>query len=221
MTTQMDNPFSVEKTKAVGFLSGKREKAYSAKFPKVGFEIDGTVLSWRMAQQTDNDTRELLFWENRRPTPQSQVAFPAQARPVDMMAIELQCDPTGVTWEGKDYEEVAIEDDDGKRVLYVAGGKVPALFQALQAASLQLPEDQGGRIQMRRERSVKANGAKYASHAFTARYTPAAQNPRAAKDLPAGPAGGGSAQSPFGDASQAVADPFGGQPAQVPDPFGG
>lgn len=200
MTTQAD-PFTAEAAKAVSFLSGQREKTVAAKFPKVGAEIDGTILSWRMAQQTDNDTRELLFWENKRPTPQSKVAFPAQARPVEMMVIEYQGDATGVTWEGKDYEEVQLSEDDGKRTLYITGGKIQALFQALQAANLQLPEQEGGRIQMRRERSVKAEGAKYASHAFTAKYTPADQNPRRAQDMPVHSSttvSGGEAPDPFG-----------------------
>lgn len=209
MTTQTD-PFTAEAAKAANFLSGRREKVISAKFPKVGAEIDGTVLSWRMAQQTDNDTKELLFWENRKAVPQSKVMFPAQARPVEMMVIEYQGDATGVTWEGKDYEEVQLEEDDGKRVLYITGGKIQALYQALQAVSLQLPEQQGGRIQMRRERSVKAEGAKYASHAFTAKYTPADQNPRAAKDLPV--------HSSTSVSEGGVPDPFGGQPAA--NPFG-
>jgi hypothetical protein len=200
MTTHAD-PFTAEAAKAVAFLSGKSEKTIAAKFPKVGFEIDGTIISWRMAQQSDNVSKELLFWENKRPTPMSKVQFPATARPVEMMVIEYQGDPTGITWEGKDYEEVQVPDDDGKRVLYITGGKIGALFQALQTVGLQLPEERGGRIQMRRERSVKAQGAQFASHAFTAKYTKADQNPRAAKDMPV-------------HSSTSVSD-------EAPDPFGG
>ncbi|MER7487949.1 hypothetical protein ABTY20_18985 [Streptomyces sp. NPDC126497] len=204
MTTQVD-PFTAEAAKAVAFLSGQGgDKVPAAKFPKVGFEIDGTILSWRMTQQSDNVSKELLFWENKRPTPMSKVRFPDSARPVEMMVIEYQGDPTGVTWEGKDYEEVEVPDDSGRRVLYVTGGKINALYQALQAVGLQLPEQQGGRIQMRRERSVKAPGAQFASHAFTAKYTKADDNPRRAKDMPvhsstASSGGDGQPVDPFGN----------------------
>ena len=201
MTTSTD-PFSADAVKAARFLSG--DKKIGAKFPKVGHVVAGTILDWRMAQQTDNETRELLFWQGKRPTIQSQLTIPVEsARPVEMMVIEMQCEATGVTWEGKDYEEVALPEDDGKRTLYVSNTKIMALADALKKAGMQLPEV-GGYLEMARGKSVKAPGAKFASQSFSARYTPAAQNPHAERDVPVHSA---TAVSGGGDEP---ADPFGG-----------
>jgi hypothetical protein len=197
----MTDPFSADAVKAVRFLSG--DKKIGAKFPKVGFTVKGTITDWRMAQQTDNETRELLFWQGSKPTPQSQLTIPMEsARPVEMMVIEMQCEPTGVTYEGKDYEEVPLPEDDGKRTLYVSNTKIKALAQALKDARMQLPEV-GGYLEMTRGRSFKAPGAKFASQTFTAKYTPADQNPRAAQDVPVhsdtnAQGEGGEALDPFG-----------------------
>lgn len=201
--TTMTDPFSVEAVKATRFLSG--DKKVGAKFPQVGFVVKGTILDWRMAQQTDNETRELLFWQGKKPTAQSQLTIPVEsARPVEMMVIDLQCEPTGITWEGKDYEEVQLPEDDGKRTLYITNTKIKALADALRAAGAQLPEV-GGYLEMARGKSVKAPGAKFASQSFTARYTTAEKNPRRAQDL-------GTGQG---------ADNFLAQNGEAPDPFGG
>lgn len=205
MATATD-PFSVDAVKAARFLSG--DKKVGAKFPQVGFVVKGTILDWRMAQQTDNATRELLFWQGKKPVPQSQLTIPVEsARPVEMMVIDLQCEPTGITWEGKDYEEVPLPEDDGKRTLYVQNTKIKALADALKAAGVQLPEV-GGYLEMARGKSFKAPGAKFASQSFTARYTTAEKNPRKAQDLGANEGagafldgaseGGGEAPDPFG-----------------------
>ncbi|WP_030248235.1 hypothetical protein [Streptomyces sp. NRRL S-455] len=199
--TTMTDPFSADAVKAVRFLSG--EKKVGAKFPKVGHVVAGTITDWRMAQQTDNETRELLFWQGKKPTPQSQLTIPTEsARPVEMMVIELQCEPTGVTWEGKDYEEVQLPEDDGKRTLYVSNTKIKALADALKQAGMQLPEV-GGYLEMARGKSVKAPGAKFPSQSFTARYTPADKNTRREQDLPVHTS---TSVSEDGEA----ADPFGG-----------
>lgn len=203
MTTTVD-PFSVDAVKATRFLSG--DKKVGAKFPQVGFVVKGTILDWRMAQQTDNETRELLFWQGKKPTAQSQLTIPVEsARPVEMMVIDLQCEATGITWEGKDYEEVPLPEDDGKRTLYIQNTKIKALADALKKAGVQLPEV-GGYLEMARGKSFKAPGAKFASQSFTARYTTAEKNPRRAEDL-------GSSQG----AGDFLADASG----EAPDPFGG
>lgn len=211
MATATD-PFSVDAVKAARFLSG--DKKIGAKFPQVGFVVKGTITDWRMAQQTDNETRELLFWQGQKPTPQSKLTIPVEsARQVEMMVIELQCEPTGITWEGKDYDEVALPDDDGRRTLYISNQKTKALAQALKAAGVGLPEV-GGYLEMARGKNVKLPGAKFASQSFTARYTPADKNPRKAQDLGASQ---GAAEF-MANATDDVADPFGGGAA--PNPFG-
>jgi hypothetical protein len=92
MATATD-PFSVDAVKAARFLSG--DKKVGAKFPQAGFVVKGTITDWRMAQQTDNETRELLFWQGQKPTPQSKLTIPMEsARPVEMMASARCTSPT-------------------------------------------------------------------------------------------------------------------------------
>jgi hypothetical protein len=193
MTTQVD-PFSAEAAAAAQFFGGSGTVA--AKFPQVGFTVEGTILSYRMDDVTDMETGELLFWEGKSKVKQSELRFPQTARPVKQLIIEMQCEPTGMTWETREYIEKPIPDDDGKRALYVKNGLQMAVGKALKEAGVPAPEI-GGYLKVTRGKSVKREGAKYPSQTFTAVYTKADQNSHAAGQfLTQGD--GGEAPDPFG-----------------------
>lgn len=171
-TAPQTDPFSVDAAKAAAFLGGG---TVSAKFPKPGFIVEGTILSFRMAQQTDMESGELLFWEGRDKVEQSKVKFPDGAKPVEQLVIEIQGEPTGITWETNRYVEKQLPDDDGVRTLYVKGGLQFAIGKALRDARVRAPEI-GGYLKIQRGQDTKRPGSKYFSHSYTAQYTPAAQN---------------------------------------------
>lgn len=201
MTTQMDDPFSMDSTKAASFLSGG---SVSAVFPREGFTHEGTILSFRMAQRTDRDSGELLFWEGKKTVEQSKLVFPANAQPAEQLIVEIQGQPSGITWETNQYREKAVPDDDGVRTLYIKGGMQKAIAKAMRDAGVRAPEI-NGYLKITRGKDIKF-GDNW-GHSHVAVYTPAAQN--------------GAAAGAFLDQNGAAPDPFGGQPAQVPDPFGG
>jgi hypothetical protein len=204
-TAPMTDPFAVEAVRAAQFLGGGGSVA--AKFPKPGFVVEGTIESFRMAQQTDMNSGELLFWEGKERVKQSDLKFPATAKPVDQLVIELQGEPTGVTWETNQYIEKALPEDDGMRVLYVKGRMAGAIGKAMKEAGVDAPEI-GGYLKVARGADVKLSGSKFA-HTFVAQYTPAAQNTKKAGQFLA--ASEGEAPNPFG--------PQGGG-AAAPNPFG-
>ena len=190
------DPFSADAAAAAQFFGGGGGTV-AAKFPQVGFTVEGTILSYRMAEVTDMETGEQLFWEGKSKVKQSEVRFPQTARPVQQLIIEMQCEPTGITWETREYIEKAVPDDDGKRALYVKGGLQFAVGKALKEAGVPAPEI-GGYLKVTRGKSVKREGAKYPSQTFTAEYTKADQNSKAAGQFLAG-GEGGEAPDPFGD----------------------
>jgi hypothetical protein len=110
------DPFQQQK-QAAAFLSGG---LVSAKFPEVGFTVTGTVIDFRMQQQRDYDSGEPLVWSDGSPRMQ--------------LVVDLQCEPTGVTWEGLHRRQVAIPNDTGMRSLYVKGNLQKAVAQALRDA---------------------------------------------------------------------------------------
>lgn len=110
------DPFQQQK-QAAAFLSGG---LVSAKFPEVGFTVTGTVVDFRMQQQRDYDSGEPLVWNDGSPRMQ--------------LVVDLQCEPTGVTWEGLHRRQVAIPNDTGMRALYVKGNLQKAVAQALRDA---------------------------------------------------------------------------------------
>jgi hypothetical protein len=195
MTTQQD-PFSVETAEAAQFLTGGG--AVTAKFPKNGAKVEGTVLSLRVSQKTDKDTGELLFWETKKPTKQSELKFPASATPanaVKQLIIELQCEPTGITWETLKYIEKEVPDDDGIRMLYVSGPEIQrAVGKAVQEHGLKAPEI-GGYLQVVKTGEQRIAGTDYFRFLYAAKYTPAAQNEHAAADALAG--GASAPEDPF------------------------
>lgn len=192
-TAPQTDPFSADAAKAAQFLGGG---TVAAKFPKVGFTVEGTILSFRMAQQTDMESGELLFWEGKDKVEQSKLRFPQNAKPVEQLVVEIQGEPTGVTWETNQYVEKQLPDDDGVRTLYVKGGLQFALGKALRDARVRAPEI-GGYLKVTRGQDTKRPGSKYFSHSYTAEYTPASKNSHAAGQFIAGGEDGAPAD-PFG-----------------------
>jgi hypothetical protein len=156
--------------------------------------VEGTILSFRMAQQTHMKSGELLFWEGKDKVEQSKLKYPATAKPVEQLVIEMQCEPTGITWETNRYVERQLPDDDGVRTLYVKGGLAGALGKALRDAGVRAPEI-GGYLKIQRGKDVKRQGSEYFSYTYTAQYTRADQNGHQAAGFLAQ---GDEAPNPFG-----------------------
>lgn len=192
-TAQQTDPFSADAAKAAQFLGGG---TVSAKFPKPGFTVEGTITSFRMAPQTHMESGELLFWEGREQVEQSKLKFPATAKQVEQLVIEIQGEPTGITWETNRYVEKQLPDDDGVRTLYVKGSMAAAVGKALRDAGLRAPEI-GGYLKVQRGQDTKRPGSKYFSYTYTAQYTRADQNGRQAAGF-------------LAQSSDEAADPFGG-----------
>lgn len=169
------DPFSDEA--AAAFLTGS---STAAKWPEIGYAVEGTVLNWRMSQQTDYDTSELLFWDGKRRVIESLAAD--KSRPVMQLIMEIQGKPTGETWEGLRNTRKALPDDDGKRTLYVKAYLQSALAKALKDAGGKLEE--GAFIRVERVADVPNQDKKrQAAHNYRAVWTPAAQNSEAASSF--------------------------------------
>lgn len=200
MTTQQD-PFSAGAAEAAQFLGGGRTIA--AKFPKNGFKVEGTVLSLSVEQRTDRDTGDLLWWESRRPTPQGELKSPAttmanERNKVKQLLIDLQGEPTGVTWETLKYIEKEVPEDDGIRRLYVSSPEMQkAIAKAVGEHSLRAPEV-GGYLEVVKTGEERIAGTDMFKFLYAARYTPASKNEKAAGDL----------LNPFGESEETPADPF-------------
>lgn len=133
-------------------------------FPSVGFTVQLTALSWSMAQQTKMETGELLFWNDGSPRMQ--------------MIMECQGEVTGKTWVTNAYAEKALDDDNGKRNLYIKGNLQKAVRDGLRDAGMRGPEE-GMMLSITRGKSQepKVRGQQGA-HTFKVVVTPAAKNPK-------------------------------------------
>lgn len=188
MSVDLD-PFSAEAAEGAAFFSSGNT---AAKFPRDGFSVEGTVTGWRMLQQSDIDTRELLWMYNGKQTPESQIpeANGVRARVTSdpkarimQMVIDLQCEPTFVTYETLQYHEKELPEDDGMRSLYVKGNMRAVLGKKLQEAGHRVPE-KGALLKITRLRAERVGDkGKFTKYVFAAEYTPAAQNPHAAASL--------------------------------------
>lgn len=147
------------------FLSGG---APTQKFPREGFTWGGTVESWEMAQQTDMETGELLFWNDGKPRMQ--------------LVMNMQGEATGITWETNAYKQVALPDDDGSRRLFVKGNLQKAVAKAIKDAKATL--EPGAYLEVTRGSDLppKKKGQSGA-HTFKAVWTPASKNAHAASAL--------------------------------------
>lgn len=194
----MSDPFGV-KNEVRGFLSGG---SIAAKFPENGFTVEGTILSFRLSQRTHIDSGEPLFWEGKSPTEESKLQFASsRENPANQLLIEVQGEPTGITWETNRYVEKAVPNDDGVRTFYVTGGLQKAVAKALRDAG-NADLEQGAYLKVTKTSEFKRAGSKYFSFVFEATYTPAASNGKAAADFvksPDGSEGEGEGSNPFAD----------------------
>jgi hypothetical protein len=166
---------------AQDFLEGG---ATAAKWPRVGYVVEGTITGWSMAQQTDYDSGEALYWDGSNRVKESVLRkqLPPGAkipnREVMQMLLEIQGEPIGETWEGTAYNRVELPDDDGARIIYVKGSLQNALKLAIKNARGKL--EVGAYVRIERQADGPKTNAKYAApHRHTAVWTPAAQNPKA------------------------------------------
>lgn len=152
----------------------------SAKFPKIGHAYEGTVLSFRMEQQSDYDTGKPAFWDNGSPKMH--------------MILTLATDAQGTFDEDGNPKEVP--NDDGERNVYVKGPLQKALGKALRAARSELQV--GGWVRIERAANLPKTNPKFkAPYGYTVEYKPANQNSRAATEFltkDQDPAGSGDAE---------------------------
>lgn len=185
---------------AEDFLDGGASVA--AKWPKVGFVVEGDVIGWspQAVQMFDMKSGEPLYWEGKVKVKESELRYPETSKlnPALQITIDLQCEPTGVTWESNRYIRKEVPDDDGVRRLYVHGQIAAAIRKARQQAAQQYklstrtaPLEDGAHVTVTRGEDKKfAND--YYGFTFTAVWTPAKNNPAyqsAQSDLTEGPAG--------------------------------
>lgn len=162
----------------------------AAKFPTVGHEYTGDVIDWSMRDQTDADTGELLYRVGTKNVKASEAPNGGQGYQVaKQLCLDLQCEPTGLTWEGNRYNPVELPDDDGIRTAWVKGTLKFAFGQALAKAGKEMglkmaPLEQGARVRIVRVKDgPKQPGAKGAPYRYQVEWTPAAKNAHAAASL--------------------------------------
>jgi hypothetical protein len=191
------DPFAGSPDKAAAqFLSGGN---VSAVFPVVGHSYRGTVLDFKMRQRTDYKTGEPLFWEGRKAVPVDKLKDPdktaVEGNEAMQLVLDLQCEATGITWQGMEYDETKLDDDDGVRSLYVKGAIQKALSRELRRHGLQVPE-RGGIIEITRgPNGPKTDPNFRAPYTYQVAYTPADQNPDTAAKFLAD----GEDDDPFGE----------------------
>ena len=157
---------------AEDFLDGA---ATAAKWPKVGAVVEGTVIGYSMAQCRDYDENEALFWEGNKKVIESKATD--KSKPVMQLLLELQCEPTGETWQGLANTRVELPEDDGMRTAYVKGALRSALIKAQRTAKAKL--EVGAYVKMTRTADGPQPDPKYAApHQYAAQWTPAKQNPK-------------------------------------------
>ena len=182
MTTSQQDPFSTEAAAAAQFLGGGG--VIAAKFPKDGFKVEGTVTEFRMGQRTHIDSGEPLFWEGKKPVEESKLKFASSRTDrnrVMQLVITLQGEPTFVTWETNRYIEKKLDEDDGVRALYVSSPELQrAIGKALQDKGARAPEV-GGYLEVVKTGEKRIEGTSFTKFLYSARWTPAAQNEKAAE----------------------------------------
>lgn len=133
---------------ANAFLLGS-ESVPSASFLSKGAKHEGEILDLAMRQQLDIDTRKPLFWENGDPKKQ--------------LVITIQTD---------EYDD-QIEDDDGRRRLYVKYKMKDAIADAVREAGADSGVQVGGWISVQWVKSEKPqNRAKSGAKIYAAVYEP-------------------------------------------------
>lgn len=170
---------------AEDYLDGGASVA--AKWPKEHFVVEGDVIGWSpdAIPMTDMKTGEPLYWESKVKTKESDLRFPETSKlnPCLQITIDLQGEPTGVTWKTNRYIREEVPDDDGVRTMYVSGQLAAAIRKARQEAAQKYklgvqraPLEAGAHCKVTRGADKKfAND--YFGFTYVAEWTPAAHNP--------------------------------------------
>lgn len=110
-----------------------------AKFVKIGHEYTGQVVSYSVRKQTDMDTGEVKTWTTGEPIDEVWVT---------MQITEDDKVNWGHTWDwdGEQFNQVDIEDDDGLRTLIVKGGLWNPFKNALRANKMKLRDTPGSTV---------------------------------------------------------------------------
>lgn len=184
-----DDPFSSgsssdDDREAASFLTGGGTVA--AKFPDIGATFEGTIVDWEMRQQTDKDTGDLKWFVGNKLLKDSEIK-PEQrraAKPANQLLLHCQGEATGVTheWVGRKFVEKPLPDDDGMRTLFVKSDLQRAVSRAMKDAG-NAPLERGAYIQVKLVRTEKVKGGDFYKNVFAAKWTPAAQNPKATADF--------------------------------------
>jgi hypothetical protein len=184
---------------AEDFLDGGASVA--AKWPTENFTVEGDLIGWSPTaiQMTDIKTGEPLYWEGKAKTKESDLRNPelSKQNPCLQITMDLQCEPTGVTWKTNRYIKEEVPDDDGVRTMYVNGQLAAAIKKGRQEAAQKYklgkrlaPLEEGVHVKVTRGRDKKMPND-YFGFTFTAEWTPAAHNPayqNAQLDATEGPA---------------------------------
>jgi hypothetical protein len=152
--------------------------APTAKFPTPGTVVGGRITEPpKVEQQRDIQTGEKKFW--------------ADGNPMMQLVVTVQTD----------QRDPSIEDDDGRRRIFVKGQMKNAVADAVRAAGAKGLEV-GGTLHVRytHDGTPKQRGFS-APKQYAAHYTPAAQAEFSAPAAPAGPAPAAApaAPAPAGD----------------------
>lgn len=187
-----DNPFAApERAAAPAYAAPSQQDAerfldggatVAVKWPKVGYEFEGTVIGWRgPVPQTDMNSGEPLYWEGKKKVKRSALEFPdtSMTNPALQLLIEFEAEPTFETWESNQYVRKALPDDDGYRTMYVHGALQKAISKARREAGSggrPAPLEEGAKCKVVRTESVRMQNDFY-GHQYVAQWIPAAQNP--------------------------------------------
>ena len=105
------------------------ETRMGLQFPKIGTEYKGcTVLGWTHEEQKDMDG-ETKTWADGKP--KMQVVVKLQVPGIEKVG---KYDRNTETWD-------LVEDDEGVRYLFCAGGLFTAMREALKAAKVKTPAE--------------------------------------------------------------------------------
>lgn len=129
------------------------ETRLGLQFPKIGTEYkDCEILGFTSEEQTDMDSGETKKWDDGKPKMQVVIKLK-----VPGIEDKGKYDRSTETWN-------EVEDDDGVRYLFCAGGLFTAARNGLREAKLKLPPI-GGKLSVKHESTRKPtkvgyNGAK-------------------------------------------------------------
>lgn len=180
----------------------------AAKWPQIGFVVEGVVKGAVLRQQSNYDTGALEFWSDGSPRMQ--------------LVVDLQSTPTGVTWKGLHNVQHAVPNDDGMRALYVKGNLQKAFTKALRDANASF--EMGGHLRIERAQDIpNADSKKAPAHDYVVTWTaPSAE--AAATDFlnkpepAAAPAQSIATPQVSAPAPAAPVNPFAGHAASQPAP---